>query len=84
MGWNESGVANREAPGLLRLFDSRPYVYFAHSYYVPEDPEAAAVCTYEPALHGRARSGNVFGVQFHPEKSGPGGPAHREQFRGAV
>ncbi len=52
---------------------ARPFVYFAHSYYVPENARAAATCTYEAALHGGAGSGNVFGVQFHPEKSGPVG-----------
>ncbi|MBI1790177.1 MAG: imidazole glycerol phosphate synthase subunit HisH [Acidobacteria bacterium] len=69
MGWNEL-----EATRPSRLLDglgARPYVYFAHSYYVPETPLAAARCTYSVAYTAVLESGNVFGVQFHPEKSGP-------------
>jgi len=50
-------------------FARRPFVYFAHSYYVPVDARAAAICTYAP-IHAALEAGNVFGVQFHPEKSG--------------
>ncbi len=49
---------------------ARPYVYFAHSYYVPENARAAATCTYDVPYTAVLESGNVFGVQFHPEKSG--------------
>ncbi|MBI3473685.1 MAG: imidazole glycerol phosphate synthase subunit HisH [Candidatus Solibacter usitatus] len=69
MGWNEL-----EATRPSRLLDglgARPYVYFAHSYYVPETPLAAARCTYSVAYTAVLESGNIFGVQFHPEKSGP-------------
>ena len=71
MGWN-----NLEPKGdsrLLRNLDPRPYVYFAHSYYVPENDMAAATCTYEVTYTAALEAGNVFGVQFHPEKSGPVG-----------
>ena len=48
-----------------------PYLYFAHSYYVPLNPATAATCTYTLRYTAVLESGNVFGVQFHPEKSGP-------------
>ncbi len=70
MGWNEL-----EVRGGSRLIPpgTRPYVYFAHSYYVPEVPDASALCTYEVRYTAALEAGNVFGVQFHPEKSGPVG-----------
>jgi imidazole glycerol phosphate synthase glutamine amidotransferase subunit len=69
MGWNE--LEPRRESRLLRGVAARPYVYFAHSYYVPDNPRAAAVCTYELPYTALLESDNVFGVQFHPEKSGP-------------
>jgi imidazole glycerol phosphate synthase glutamine amidotransferase subunit len=61
MGWSEV------QPG------GRSY-YFAHSYYVPADAEGSAAT----ARHGieftaMVRRGNMFGTQFHPEKSGAAG-----------
>jgi len=71
MGWNELEVL----PGskLVRNLPGRPFVYFAHSYYVPENERAMATCTYAVPYTAVLESGNVFGVQFHPEKSGPVG-----------
>ena len=71
MGWNELQV--RPASKLVRDLPARPYVYFAHSYYVPENPRASATCTYELTYTAVLESANVYGVQFHPEKSGPVG-----------
>jgi imidazole glycerol phosphate synthase glutamine amidotransferase subunit len=71
MGWNELAV--RSNSRLVRNLPARPYVYFAHSYYVPENSRASATCTYEVPYTAALESGNVFGVQFHPEKSGPVG-----------
>jgi len=68
MGWNELEV--RPGSKLVRDLNARPYVYFAHSYYVPENPRASATCTYELRYTAALESGNVYGVQFHPEKSG--------------
>jgi imidazole glycerol phosphate synthase glutamine amidotransferase subunit len=68
MGWNQ--LEARGASKLLRNLEARPFVYFAHSYYVPENDRAAATCTYEVPYTAALESGNVFGVQFHPEKSG--------------
>jgi glutamine amidotransferase len=71
MGWNE--LEMRPCSRLVRHLTARPYVYFAHSYYVPVMEGAAATCTYEVPYTAVLESGNVFGVQFHPEKSGPVG-----------
>ena len=71
MGWNELEV--RPASKLVRDLKARPYVYFAHSYYVPENSRASATCTYELTYTAVLESANVYGVQFHPEKSGPVG-----------
>jgi imidazole glycerol phosphate synthase glutamine amidotransferase subunit len=77
MGWDELDV--RPCSRLLPV-GSRPFVYFAHSYYVPEVPEASATCTYELSYTAAMEAGNVFGVQFHPEKSGPVGLAMVKRF----
>ena len=58
---------------LVRGLPGRPFVYFAHSYYVPVDARAAAICTYAAPYTAVLEADNVFGVQFHPEKSGPVG-----------
>lgn len=71
MGWNELQPA--AGSKLVRDLPGAPYVYFAHSFYVPEDSRAAATCTYEVPFTAVLEAGNVFGVQFHPEKSGPVG-----------
>ena len=69
MGWNE---LDRVKPSrLLAGLPERPFLYFAHSYYVPVVAQAAATCTYELAYTAVLEQGNVFGVQCHPEKSGP-------------
>lgn len=68
MGWNDLEV--KPGSKLLQNLGPRPFVYFAHSYYVPENPRAAATCTYELTYTAAIESANVYGVQFHPEKSG--------------
>ena len=71
MGWNE--LEPRAECRLLSGLGARPFVYFAQSYYVPETAVTAATCTYTVPYTAVLESGNVFGVQFHPEKSGPVG-----------
>ncbi len=68
MGWN-SLQALRSARLLNGLPDG-PFTYFAHSYYAPVIPETAAACTYIQPYSAILERGNVFAVQFHPEKSG--------------
>jgi len=71
MGWNQLEL--RRESKLVGKPGAPPYVYFAHSYYVPENSRTAAACTYEIPYTAVLEAGNVFGVQFHPEKSGPEG-----------
>jgi imidazole glycerol phosphate synthase glutamine amidotransferase subunit len=71
MGWNE--ITPKWDCPLLNGVGPNPYLYFAHSYYVPETPVTAASCTYTLPYTAVLQSNNVFGVQFHPEKSGPSG-----------
>ena len=82
MGWNN---LETDAPVQPPRTASRehPYVYFAHSYYVPVVEHTAATCTYTLPYTAVLESGNIFGVQFHPEKSGPLGLRHREELRRA-
>jgi len=69
MGWNDLAV--RPESALVRGLPARPYMYFAHSYYVPVNEHTAATCTYGLPYTAVLESGSIHGVQFHPEKSGP-------------
>jgi imidazole glycerol-phosphate synthase subunit HisH len=71
MGWNQLEL--RRESKLVRNLPASPFVYFAHSYYVPAGDLAAATCTYAEPYTAVLECNNVFGVQFHPEKSGPVG-----------
>ena len=78
MGWNS--LEPLKECRLLAGLDAHPFVYFAHSYYVPENAHTAAACTYTLPYTAVLESGNVFGVQFHPEKSGAVGLAIVRNF----
>ena len=71
MGWNNLEPL-RESK-LLASVGPAPYVYFAHSYYAPVVEATAATCNYTLPYTAVLDAGNIFGVQFHPEKSGPFG-----------
>lgn len=68
MGWNRLEPARPAR--LLGGLAAPPYVYFAHSYYAPVVPATAASCSYAVPYTALLERENVFGVQFHPEKSG--------------
>jgi imidazole glycerol phosphate synthase glutamine amidotransferase subunit len=78
MGWNN--LIPIRPTRLLKGLPNNPYVYFAHSYYVPVVNQTAATCTYTVPYTAILESGNVFGVQCHPEKSGPLGLAIVRNF----
>jgi imidazole glycerol phosphate synthase glutamine amidotransferase subunit len=69
MGWNQLDAVRPSR--LMAGLGPRPYVYFAHSYYAPVVDATAATCAYAVPYTAVLEFDNVFGVQFHPEKSGP-------------
>jgi len=73
MGWNEIEPDTLRQPGakLLANLARHPYLYFAHSYYAPLNDATAATCSYTVPYTAVLETKNIFGVQFHPEKSGP-------------
>ena len=73
MGWNSLHVL-RDDP-LFRYFRDGEYVYYVHSFYAHNCAASTlAVSQYgNVAVTGVVRSGNVWGTQFHPEKSGDAG-----------
>jgi glutamine amidotransferase len=70
MGWNQLKARAGNCP-LLRGVDEGAYVYFCHSYYPHPDETAttAASCDYGVEFSCMIWQDNVYGVQFHPEKS---------------
>jgi imidazole glycerol phosphate synthase glutamine amidotransferase subunit len=78
MGWNTVRAAR--PCRLLEGIDAPQYFYFAHSYYCPTGGHAVALCQYGVEFCAVLESGNVFGVQFHPEKSGPVGLRLMQNF----
>lgn len=73
MGWNQLDLHQKENP-LLRGVSQNDCVYFVHSFmaYTPEE-NIAASCDYGVKVPALVSSGNVYGAQFHPEKSGETG-----------
>ena len=68
IGWNQ--VSSGEDGGL-----NEGYFYFVHSFVAqPSNPdEVAATSSYGEEFAVVVKSGNIWGTQFHPEKSGPAG-----------
>jgi len=69
MGWND--VVPKKVDGLFRELENGARFYFLHSYYVlPSNPEwVLAVTNYDAPFASSVCAANVYGVQFHPEKS---------------
>ena len=80
MGWNSLSCAPDGT--LFEGLPDHPYVYFVHSYYLKaKDPQIVkAMAEYGVMIHASVESGNVFGCQFHPEKSGEVGLAMLRNF----
>lgn len=68
MGWNDARPVSTDT--LFAGLDA-PRYYFLHSYFMRPDREENVLATscYGAAFTSAARSGNVYGTQFHPEKS---------------
>jgi imidazole glycerol-phosphate synthase subunit HisH len=71
VGWN-----TLEAPRASRLLDGVAHhsqVYFTHSFAAPVTADSVATCSHGSTFAAAVERDNVFGVQFHPEKSSAAG-----------
>ena len=70
MGWNALELKDRDNP-LFKYINNGDFVYFVHSYYAADcDGSVIAVSDYGIPVTATVATGNIFGCQFHPEKSG--------------
>jgi glutamine amidotransferase len=80
MGWNTVRLTKEESPLFCGL-PKEAYVYFVHSYYADTTPEYTLTSTeYILPFASSIVRENVYGVQFHPEKSGTFGLALLKNF----
>lgn len=69
MGWNNLKFEKNDDE-ILKYIKEDSYVYFVHSYYAnSSNKELVAYAEYEKKIPGIVRKDNVYGLQFHPEKS---------------
>jgi glutamine amidotransferase len=71
VGWNTLEVLRSSR--LLHGVADRSFAYFTHSYAAPVTGECAVTTTHGVPFASVVERSNVYGVQFHPEKSGPAG-----------
>lgn len=69
MGWNNLKFEKDDE--ILKYINEDSYVYFVHSYFAnSSNKELIAFAEYEKKIPGIVRKDNIYGLQFHPEKSG--------------
>ena len=78
VGWNS--LAIQEGSRLLRGIAQNSFVYYTHSFHAPTNAVTTAISEYGLQFAGAVELGNVFGAQFHPEKSGDVGLAILKNF----
>jgi glutamine amidotransferase len=69
VGWNQLEMCNG-ASRLLKGIPAQSFVYFTHSYRVPVIAVTVAEAEYGGKFSAAVEQDHLFGVQFHPEKSG--------------
>lgn len=78
VGWNQ--LRCTQTSKVFASLEQDPFVYFTHSYRAPIDEYTVARCEYGGEFSAAVERDNVFGVQFHPEKSGTTGVKLLEAF----
>ena len=78
VGWNS--LAIQEGSRLLRGIAQESYVYYTHSFHAPVVASMSAATDYGLRFAGAVEQDNIFGVQFHPEKSGEVGLSILKNF----
>ncbi|MDY5611688.1 imidazole glycerol phosphate synthase subunit HisH [Dysosmobacter sp.] len=73
MGWNSLQIVKDDP--LFKYFKDGEYVYYVHSFYAKDCAASTLGASRygNVAVTGAVRNGNVWGTQFHPEKSGDAG-----------
>jgi len=81
IGWNNLYLTRKDSKLLYGVNDGS-WVYFVHSFYVkPKDKELVAASShYGTRIPAVVENGNLFGTQFHPEKSGSIGASMLKNF----
>jgi len=80
MGWNKLEYEG-ERDEIFKYLEEDTFVYFVHSFYATGcEDSLIATAEYGTRVTAAVRSGNVFGCQFHPEKSGKVGLAILKAF----
>lgn len=69
IGWNALDFVG-EKSRIFKYINNGDFVYFVHSFYGAKCDDVIAVSEYGAPLTAAVERGNVFGCQFHPEKSG--------------
>ncbi len=73
IGWNSLEITKPECP-IFKYSSEGDHVYFVHSFYATEcEANTAAVTEYSKTVTATVWKDNVYGCQFHPEKSGEKG-----------
>jgi len=71
VGWNQLEAA--ASSRLFRELPSSSFMYFTHSFRAPLLENTVACCEYGGRFSAAVEQDHLFGVQFHPEKSGENG-----------
>jgi len=81
MGWNNLEITRRESK-LLEGITNNSWVYFVHSYHISSKSKSivAASSEYGISIPAVIERDNLFGTQFHPEKSGKAGSTMIKNF----
>lgn len=70
MGWNALDFVGGKSP-IFKYINDGDFVYFVHSFYATDcDDSVIATSEYGIPVTAAVGKGNIFGCQFHPEKSG--------------
>lgn len=70
MGWNGLDFVGEKSP-IFKYINDGDFVYFVHSFYATDcDDSVIATSEYGIPVTAAVGKGNIFGCQFHPEKSG--------------
>jgi glutamine amidotransferase len=78
-GWDDLRIIKKDP--LFQEMPENPSFYFVHSYFLDADPKAvSSICNYGIRFPASVQKDNIFGVQFHPEKSQKNGTRLLKNF----